>query len=258
MVTSLTPVGLHITRHGPHDTAVQMILVHGAMDSSESMAGVAAELPAHATIRYDRRGYGKSCLPAGATPPSLSDHIDDLRSLVGDVPTILVGHSLGATISLAVAQHLPGRVLGVMAYEPPLPWESWWPTPPIPDDGASANEVREAAEEFMRRAMGSQRWRELDHDLQSRFLSWGAVWAAELREARNGRVFAAAALDLPVVVAYGSDTDERHRRGAVALAGQVRDSQLVSVHGGNHAAHRRKPGDLARLARDLVDRVSDK
>ncbi|PBC51539.1 alpha/beta fold hydrolase [Rhodococcus sp. ACPA1] len=258
MVASLTPLGLHISHQGPQNAAVQMILVHGAMDSSESMARLAAELSAHATVRYDRRGYGQSSLPAGACPPSLTDHIVDLQSLVGDIPTVLVGHSLGATISLAVAQRLPGRVLGVMAYEPPLPWEPWWPAPPIPDIGAGTNEIRQAAEDFMRRAMGGQRWEGLDSDVRSTFLSWGAVWAAELREAQNRHAFTAGELRVPVVVAYGSETDDRHRQGAVELAGRVHDSQLVTVEGGTHAAHRRKPRELAKLAHDLMNRITER
>ncbi|MFW0786379.1 alpha/beta hydrolase [Gordonia sp. CPCC 206044] len=257
MVASLTPAGIHISREGVDHSALQLVLVHGAMDSSDSMSKLAAALSEHPVVRYDRRGYGRSAPTRQIAPPSLTDHIDDLRSIVGDTPTVLVGHSLGATISLAVAQALPDQVLGVMGYEPPLPWESWWPAPPLPTKGADTYEVQCAAERFMRRAMGDRRWEELDDARRAHFLSWGPVWAAELRDAGRRRVFSAADLAVPVVVAYGSDSDDRHRRGAAALAGELPGAQLVELTGGTHTAHRRRPDDLARLVHDLVNRVAD-
>ncbi|GGL11838.1 alpha/beta fold hydrolase [Nocardia jinanensis] len=251
---SLRP-GLYIHREGPADPAVQVVLVHGAMDSSQSMAGLATALPARSTIRYDRRGYGRSALSPAAAPPSLTDHIDDLEHLLGTTPTLLLGHSLGATISLAVAARRPELVRGAVAYEPPLPWEPWWPAPGIPASTAGPEEIRGAAAQFMRRLMGDARWEALDDRRKAMFAAWGPVWATELREAQSRPLFTAENLSLPVVVAFGSETDDRHRRGAATLAQRLPDARLEVVRGGTHAAHRRSPGALARLADDLLSRL---
>ena len=74
------------------------------------------------------------------------------------------GHSFGGDIALAAAQRHPDLVRAVGAYEPPMPWEPWWPSATArrkrhrayQRDGAGA-----AAEAFMRRMIGDEVWERL-------------------------------------------------------------------------------------------------
>lgn len=65
----------------------------------------------HKTFAYDMLGHGASPLPPAA--PRMSDYVDQLHRLLDDLDlrsTSLVGHSLGALVSLGFALAHPERV----------------------------------------------------------------------------------------------------------------------------------------------------
>ena len=102
----------------------------------------------HHVIRFDRRGYGKSQPHPG--PYSVQTNALDVIELVGEKSAVLIGHSFGGNIALAVAQALPHQVLGVSTYETPLSWLPFWPNTTA-GALASTSTPEEAAEKFMRR-----------------------------------------------------------------------------------------------------------
>jgi pimeloyl-ACP methyl ester carboxylesterase len=57
---------------------------------------------------------------------------------------------------------------------------------------------------------------------------------------------------VPVVVAHGSASDERHRRSAEELAAAVPNSEQAVVEGAGHGAHLTHPGACADLVRRAV------
>src|ERR1700689_2295453 len=124
-VTERTPAGN--ADHGP-----LVVLVHGSLDRSASFSRVVRRLDDVHTVVYDRGGYHRS-RQAGPIRTTLAGHVDDLLTVIGGRPGGAVGHGLGGNIALAAALRPdgPGPIVGVAAYEPPMPWLSLWPKPTV-------------------------------------------------------------------------------------------------------------------------------
>ena len=110
---------LHVLQQGTGRPAV--IFEAGLAASSLSWARVQPLLAAHtSTSSYDRAGLGWSS-PLSSRP-SLTQMLDDLHSVLAwtaaDAPAVLVGHSFGALLALALAQRHPERVAGLVLVEP--------------------------------------------------------------------------------------------------------------------------------------------
>ena len=111
----------------PRPTAALMN-VHGLGDHSGLYAPLAETLAGAglAVHGIDLRGHGRS--PGQrAYVERWDDHLDDLDAFGRwvtqrhpDLPLFLMGHSLGALISLDYAIRRPGRLAGVIAVAPPL------------------------------------------------------------------------------------------------------------------------------------------
>ena len=75
----------------------------------------------------------------------------------------MFGHSYGGNVALALADRHPALVRAVGVYETPLPWLDWWPD----DDrrrrrrADGDDDPAEAAERFMRRMVGDEKWARL-------------------------------------------------------------------------------------------------
>ncbi|MCK2221835.1 alpha/beta hydrolase [Actinomadura sp. ATCC 31491] len=96
--------------------------------SGEGDAGRTADLVRHladawTVITYDRRGLGRSTVPA--TTVSVSEHADDVHRLLAHLtrePVAMLGQSLGAAIGLHLAAAHPGQLSLLIAHEPVSPW----------------------------------------------------------------------------------------------------------------------------------------
>jgi pimeloyl-ACP methyl ester carboxylesterase len=101
-------------------------LVHGSMDRSGGMLRVRRLLQSsYRVLRYDRRGYARSL--AAGPPASFDQQVADLVALLAGRPAVLVGHSFGGLVCLALAERRPELVRAVLAYEAPKMWAPWWP-----------------------------------------------------------------------------------------------------------------------------------
>ena len=105
--------------------APAFVFLHYFGGSSRSWAEVIDKLAAHARcVAPDLRGFG-----ASAAPPSgyaVGDYVDDVAALVaafGIDDYVLVGHSMGGKIALALAARNPAglRALVLLAPSPPTP-----------------------------------------------------------------------------------------------------------------------------------------
>ena len=104
-----------------------MLLVHGGLDHARSWDWVARALREDFHVyALDLRGHGNSAWAPGALY-SIAEHVLDLSALADIVrgfPVSIIGHSLGAVVSLLYAGVYPDRVAKVVAIEgvglPPL------------------------------------------------------------------------------------------------------------------------------------------
>ena len=251
--------GLHVVERGAGAPGPLVVLVHGSLDRGASFARVAAAeaLAGLHTIRYDRRGYGRS-LDAGP-PAALDDHVEDLLAVVAGRPAVVVGHSFGGVVALVAATRAPEVVRAVAAFEPPQPWLPWWPETSA---GGAAAVVAppDAAEAFLRRMVGDARWEALPQGTREARRREGTALAAELASVRTAAVppFDAARLAVPLVVGRGTRSPDHLRRSAGELAASVPGTPLVELRGADHGAHLTHPADVARWARRAVDLVREK
>ena len=245
-----------------------VVLVHGAMDRASSMLRVRRVLEGECRVlRYDRRGYARSLELGPAV--SLDQQVDDLAALVGSRVAVVAGHSLGGVICLALAERSPEQVGAVVAYEAPMMWESWWPAGTA---GATAlattagrrdggdGDPGDAAEAFMRRMLGDARWARLPAHVRAERRAEGPTLLAELRTVHQPAPapYRPERLTVPVVAAYGSETQPQHRRAAEELARRAPHGVLDRIDGAGHGAHLTHPQAFAGLVRRSLSLASER
>lgn len=238
--------------------APRVVFAHGSMDRAATFAKAVRRLPELDCVRYDRRGYGRS-LSAGVAD-TFAKHVDDLASVVDEQPSVVIGHSLGGVIALTLATQRPDVVLAVGAFEAPMGWEPWWPGNSAGNDALLAftdQGPEEAAERFMRRMIGDERWERLPPSTRADRRAEGAALVAEVGALRDGSgaPYDAERLTVPVVSGRGSATAAHHLRGSALLAERVRGAELFEIDGAGHAAPATHPGEFAAFVRRVVVRA---
>jgi pimeloyl-ACP methyl ester carboxylesterase len=170
--------------------------------------------------------------------------------VIGSAPVLLVGHSLGGVVALAYAEAHPDQVVAVVAHEAPMPWTEWWPTQTAGAAAmASPADPADAAESFMRRMVGDERWEALPARTQAQRRAEGEALVAELRAIRSPHPapYDPAALTMPVVAAHGTESRPHHIETARLLASLVPNGELQVVEGAGHGVHLTHPQALAGL-----------
>lgn len=234
---------LDVTVHEGPESAPTVILVHGALDRSANFARVASALPEFRVVRYTRRGYDGSGPPGGA---SIDVHVADLLELL-DRPAVLIGHSYGALIALGAAVQRPDLVPALGVYEPPLPWEPWWPPRFRFDDEDTA------AETFFRSVVSHDAWDQLPERFRTARVNDGPALVADVGSAIGGLAFDFTDVLSPVGAAYGSETTEAFRRSAETVAADcVHAARLTVIDGAAHGAHLTHPAEFADWIREIV------
>jgi alpha-beta hydrolase superfamily lysophospholipase len=139
-------MSLHVQEWPVEDPARLVVLVHGYGEHIGRYAHVAAALNARgsAVVGPDHRGHGRS----GGEPALVEDFepiVDDLRAVVhdarGDLPVVMVGHSMGGLIATRYAQRFPEDLAGLVLSGPAVGLgpvlQGWLEDPPSdPIDGA--------------------------------------------------------------------------------------------------------------------------
>jgi pimeloyl-ACP methyl ester carboxylesterase len=250
-------MGPEAVESGVDNPGPLVVLVHGSMDRSGSWVRVVRELRDLHTVRYDRRGYGRSRhLGAGA----MEQHVADLFEVIGERECIVAGHSYGAAIALAAAQRRPDLVRAVVSFEGPMPWRDWWPRSSA--GGAAVDQVRtgtakaDAAERFLRRMIGDEKWESLPPRTKDERRAEGEALLTELASAHDdGAPYDATAVTVPVISARGTTSDDHLRRGADVLAHELPDVEHAVIEGAGHGAHQSHPAEMAALIRRALDRA---
>lgn len=112
---------LHVRRLLAEPPARPVLLLHGLGVTGAVWQSFARRLLPHlAAVAPDLRGHGQSEAPPGASY-MLADYANDLVELTsGELPTPVVGHSLGALVAVALADQQPERVAWLVLIDPPL------------------------------------------------------------------------------------------------------------------------------------------
>jgi pimeloyl-ACP methyl ester carboxylesterase len=233
-------------------------LVHGSMDRSGGMLRVRRVLqPSCLVLRYDRRGYARS-LPAGPST-SFDQQVDDLAGLLGGRPAVLAGHSFGGLICLALAERRPNMVRAVVAYEAPEMWAPRWPGSSPGKQAMAVPDPEDAAEGFLRRMIGHATWERLPAAMRAERRAEGHALLAEMRSVRppNPPPYDAAAVSVPVVAAFGTETRPHHMRATEDLARTAPRGELRVIEGADHGAHLTHPNEFADLVRRALERAGE-
>lgn len=237
---------------GPH-----VVLIHGSLDRSAGMLKLSRRLDDEFRVtRYDRRGYGRSTPHDG--PFDIGHQVDDLDAVIaaadgaGD-PLLLVGHSYGGNVALAHVDRHPGRVAAVVTYESPMSWEPWWPQDSAGGDAmAWSEDPDEAAERFMRRLIGDDRWERLPAATRDARRREGHAMIGELTDLRRHAPWRAERIDVPVLVLRGEHGQQHHRRGTDALAQRLADATVHTVAGARHFGPNTHPDLVGARIREFV------
>ncbi len=124
---------LHVREAGEPD-APRVLLIHGASSNLRELWGpLADELSTkYRVIAYDRPGLGHSTRPrrGGASLALQARMAAQVLQQTGQGPALIVGHSLGAAVSLRLALDFPQLVKGLVLIAPashPYPHDNaWW------------------------------------------------------------------------------------------------------------------------------------
>lgn len=235
-----------------------VVLVHGTMDRSTAFARVMGHLAEVEVVAYDRRGYGRS-LEQGPPPRSVAAAVEDLFTVMAGRPAVVAGHSFGGHVAALAAVTDPGLVRAVAVWEAPLAWLPWWPADSAGALAVQAGSPEEAAETFMRRLVGDERWENLPPGTRAQRRAEGPALVADLAAIRTTEApwtfEALAATGLPVVTGHGSESKPYHARSAVELAAAVPGADLVVIEGAAHGAHTSHPREFAAFVERAIARA---
>jgi pimeloyl-ACP methyl ester carboxylesterase len=129
-VGRLVPVGehvVHVVERGPTD-APALVLIHGASGNNRDLDELLGRRLAerHRVILVDRPGHGASTRPddlASAAPDAQARTILAALRAIGVERGVVVGHSFGTAVAIALALEAPELVRGLVLVAPAThPW----------------------------------------------------------------------------------------------------------------------------------------
>ncbi len=227
-----------------------VVFIHGSMDRSDSFRLAARHLSEWKLVSYDRRGWGRS-RSLGGPGTTLSDHVTDAITILSELDrSIVVGHSYGGLIALCVAGRRADLIRAVVAFEPPVRWLPWWPLQApwerlIRESAADGPEA--VADALYRAVVGHPRIP--NPSGQAELAADGVALLTEMTDATlDDPFFDPLTLDLPVVIAAGTDSLPHHRENSRRLAELVQSGHFIEIRGAGHTAHVSHPDKFAELA----------
>jgi pimeloyl-ACP methyl ester carboxylesterase len=265
-------VRLHYTDRG---TGSPVVLIHGNTVTGEDYdtSGVAKVLmETHRVIVFDRPGFGHSERPHGRlwTADRQADLLHEALRQLGIVRPVVVGHSWGAIVAMAMAVRHEADTAGVVALSG---YYFWTLRPDVPLAGLGAVPVigdilRYTVSPFwnwltmplVKRVLFSPG--SVPHRFEEEFSTAMAIRPSQLRAtAQDGALMIQGALalrvhykdiTLPVVIMAGEGDKVVFKRRAEQLQAAVKGSVLHIVKNAGHMVHYQGTGQVA----DAVEAVA--
>lgn len=250
-------VQLNVRERGAGDRT--LVFLHFFGGSSRSWLEVIARLESDfRCIAPDLRGFGDSDAPTRG--PSVDDDADDLAALIKELNIdrfVLVGHSMGGKIALALAARQPTGLEGLVLLAP---------SPPSPEPMADKERAyllsgfgeRAAAEETLRRVTNvplapAVREQAIEDMLRASWPAWKAWLETGSRENICDQM---KRIEVPVLVVAGecdrTMTPHLLEREVVA---RLPDACLHVVFGAAHLLPLEAPEPVAALIKSEVARL---
>jgi pimeloyl-ACP methyl ester carboxylesterase len=264
---------LHVRQAGD---GPDLILIHGALTTGHDWetTGVAAIARDCRVTIVDRPGHGRSRRPRlEGTPRDQARQILDGLEALGVERPLVVAHSYGGLIALAMAEAVPAGLEGLVLAAPicfpePRPMEHLLLAPrslpvvgPLLSQLGDATGFDRAMLELVQRAMFDPA--PVPAAWKASF-PWNAVLdpqalVFEGEDAASVLPLSAAAsvdlrrISLPVQVLTGAvDRVVEHERQGKALARLLPQARLVEIEGAGHMLHHTHPAALRDAIRDLT------
>jgi pimeloyl-ACP methyl ester carboxylesterase len=256
-VTSVDANRIWSEEAGPVDAPL-VVVIHGSMDRSAGLLKLSLRLDTDVRVlRYDRRGYGRSTPHDG--PFGMDAQVADVVTLLDGEPAVVFGHSYGGNVALALATRHPELVRAVGVYEAPLSWLDWWPgTTAGANALATRGDPAEAAERFMRRLIGDQRWARLPPRTRAARRAEGIAMVGELTDLRQGPPWDASAITVPTLAVHGTDGAPHHTAATRYLGQVLPDCRVVEIPGARHFGPNTHPDAVAAAIRELLKGCADR
>lgn len=254
---------LHVREAGSAN-APRVLLIHGASANLRELWGpLASDLARdHHVIAFDRPGYGHSTRPKrGAqqlkTQAQMAAHV---LEAIGAGPAIVVGHSLGAAVSLRLAIERPDLVSGLVLIAPASHLypgnNAWWArlsAAPIIGHVFCTALIPWLGPIMGQAGIANNFWPA--HAPENYYCDAGVglifrpnAFAASARDVVASKAeFAAQApryqdlLTPAIVITADKDKIVSPKRHARALAADLQASELVTAPGAGHMPHRMRP-----------------
>ncbi|HEX8261930.1 MAG TPA: alpha/beta hydrolase [Allosphingosinicella sp.] len=264
---------LHAVRQG---TGQDLLLLHGAMTTHHDwLAGSAEALSQEGRVTVvDRPGHGLSRRPRFiGTPRDQAGQIAAGLDRLGIGAGVVVGHSFGALVALALAERFPERVTGLVLVAPLI-----FPEPRLVEHGLIAprsmpvigpllsrlgrrSGFDRAAIEWIQAVMFSPapvpaEWKRsfpFEQVLDPDALVLEGEDAASILPLSPAGTIDLRRIEVPAHILVGAEDRvvEQQRQG-VALARLLRGGRLTEIEGAGHMLHHSHPDYVLRAVREAV------
>ena len=123
--------GIKLHYHRIRGGGTPLVFVHGITDDGLCWIPVIRALPEkYDAVLMDLRGHGKSDAPeSGYALENLAEDVEEFIHALPLTKPILIGHSLGAIVSLILAGRRPETPRAAFLEDPPPFWRPGYPSP---------------------------------------------------------------------------------------------------------------------------------
>jgi pimeloyl-ACP methyl ester carboxylesterase len=225
-----------------------LLLLHGYSDSSRSFSLLEPWLSAYRLVIPDLPGHGASAAGGGLAVTDFADDVSALLVALDIERCIVVGHSMGAMIGMALCDLFPKKIEGLVLISGTV-------RPFFPEGDVVTKGIMELSDPIDPADPFFNLWHACPHPVDDTFLTFASEEAAAMPAAIwQGILHEFSGLDLTVIaerisapilcIAGSADTlfDAHHQR---ALLKALAEPQSVLLDGFGHNPHWEDPSQVA-------------